>query len=113
MITEKQIEKIAQECVDKALEEIPFRSAADVNAGAKLGINQFLDSLWHPMSEKPEMGSEILIRKNKKIYEGTGVNSDDTFVHDYDYHDDWKFYANDARFLQWLYIEDLLKGGAE
>ena len=113
MITENQIEKAAQECVAKALEEVSFRCAADVKVGAELGINHFLDGLWHPMSEKPEMGSEILIRINKKIYEGTGLNPNDTFVHDYDYHDDWEHYANDARYLQWLYIDNLLKGGAE
>lgn len=73
----------------------------------KTGIKWFLDSLWHPMSESPKMGSEILIKINKKAYEGSGVNPSSTIVHEYDYHDDWEFYAKDARFLQWMYTDDL------
>lgn len=75
---------------------------------ARSSINWFKENLWHSMSEKPEMGSEILIRVNKKIFEGTGLNTNDCILHEYDYHDDWEHYAKDARLLSWLYIDDLL-----
>lgn len=106
---EKAAKTSLNDCVNKKKmeHEIVILGRGDYIEAFKSGISWFLDSLWHPMSESPKMGSEILIKINKKAYEGSGVNPSSTIVHEYDYHDDWEFYAKDARFLQWMYTDDL------
>lgn len=109
MIGEKKIEEAAKEYASSSLVDDEY--PGEIQEGFKAGINWFLDNLWHPMSEPPKRGSEILIKVNMEIFREKGINRNSTFVHEYDYHDDWETYANDARFIEWLYVDDLLKGG--
>lgn len=108
MIDEKKKEEAIHEVYNS---NAIFRRYEQAEIAFKAGINWFLDNLWHPMSEPPKRGSEILIKVNMEIFREKGINRNSTFVHEYDYHDDWETYANDARFIEWLYVDDLLKGG--
>ena len=77
----------------------------------KAGVNWFKKNLWHQMSEKPEVGSEILIQGDLSKL-SLGLNANNTFVTEIDYHSNWtRGYANSKEYLRWCYIEDLLKGG--
>ena len=74
-------------------------------AGAKCGINELLNGLWHPVSEKPKKARVFLY---KTVFNGYGLNQ---IV----IGNEWKYVIKYQKATQWLYIDDLLqkKGGGE
>lgn len=85
--------------------------------GAKWAINEFLNNLWHPASEEPDVRHKTIIC----LYE------DGHICQDYDAYDEatesdklgrkefkWNYYAEDNEIKKWCYATDLLpKEGGE
>ena len=74
-------------------------------AGAKCGINELLNGLWHPVSEKPKKSRGFLY---KTVFNGQGLKQ---IV----IRNEWKQIIKYQKATQWRYIDDLLpkKGGGE
>ena len=71
-------------------------------AGVHWAINEFLDNLWHSVSEKPNKARVFLY---KTIFKGYGLNK----IID---GNEWKYIIKYQKATQWCYIDDLFpKGG--
>ena len=68
-----------------------------IGLGAKWAINEFLDNLWHSVSEKPNKARLFLY---KTIFKGYGLNK----IID---RNEWKYIIKYKKAAQWLYIDDL------
>lgn len=122
MIDEKKIEAAKEEIYEDRFllngEEIVFDNDAkeemfykeDIKEaiwlGAKWGINELLNELWHPASEEPEGYDEwILLHYNVCNYYSLSQVLD---------FKSWKEFVERAPIKEWLYIDDLFqKEGGE
>ena len=122
MIDEKKIEAAKEEIYEDRFllngEEIVFDNDAKeemfykedikeaIGLGAKWGINEFLNDLWHPASEEPEGYDEwILLHYNVCNYYSLSQVLD---------FKSWKEFVERAPIKEWLYIDDLFqKEGCE
>lgn len=70
--------------------------------GAKWAINEFLNDLWHPVSEEPEENKKLLVQyTNYDLETDYEVDMNTHFT-------EWKEHAFSYDFKKWCYIEDLL-----
>lgn len=101
MINDSIIKRVAQKAFTKYC-DLPKESNEQYFQYAfSLGIHWFLDNLWHPASEEPILNKPLLVEtKKKQMVIHTHLN-------------DWEQIANGFNFSRWLYIDNLLKGGAE
>lgn len=77
---------------------------------AKLAINELLNNLWHPASEKPREFAEVLAEA--KITES--IKTYISFKRNDALFKNWDAYSSGANITRWLYIDDLLpKEGGE
>lgn len=106
MIDKNMIEKYAE---DYAYHNCSEEASYAAYKAFIAGINWFLGNLWHPMSETPEIGCQILIHRDvSKLPTHADIN--ETFVHEVGYNYDWvKYFSKDKNYLRWLYVDDLLK----
>ena len=75
--------------------------------GANWAINEFLNDLWHPVSEEPEYGKKTLVQyTNYDLETDYEVEMNTTFT-------EWKQHAFSYKFMKWCYIEDILPKGGE
>lgn len=103
MINNKKIEDIAEKSFEnkftdcgEMVDEGDIKEA--IALGIKLGINEFLRDLWHPIEEKPQKEKVFLYQSS--CY-GFGLNQiADT--------KDWNYTIKYQKAIQWLYIDDLL-----
>ena len=121
MIDDKKIEAAKEEIYEDRFllngEEIVFDNDAKeemfnkedikeaIGLGAKWAINELLNGLWNPVSEKPKKARVFLY---KTVFNGYGLNQ---IV----IGNEWKYVIKYQKATQWLYIDDLLpkKGGGE
>lgn len=75
--------------------------------GAKLAINEFLNDLWHPVSEEPEENKKLLVQYTNYMVE------DDYEIDMNSPHVPWRYIVTTYNFKKWCYIEDLLPKGCE
>lgn len=75
--------------------------------GAKWAINEFLNDLWHPVSEEPEYDKKILVQYTNYMVE------DDYEIDMNSPHVPWRYIVTTYNFKKWCYIEDLLPKGGE
>ena len=70
--------------------------------GAKWAIEQFLKSLWHPVSKEPEENRNILVEHK--------CGDLHYYTENYDcyYEDPWDFKVRILNITRWCYIDDLL-----
>lgn len=81
-----------------------------IGLGAKLAINELLNNLWHPASEKPREFAEVLAEA--KITES--IKTYISFKRNDALFKNWDAYSSGANITRWLYIDDLLpKEGGE
>lgn len=81
-----------------------------IGLGAKLAINELLNNLWHPASEKPREFAEVLAEA--KITES--IKTYISFKRNDALFKNWDAYSLGANITRWLYIDDLLpKEGGE
>ena len=113
MIDEKIIDEGARDYINKNGYFIKYDEDPCVDIeyaykeGARWAINKFLNGLWHDASEEPKVSKWIVTRF---------LNDDNDLVYEVDLNiniRDWKTYVQQYRIVKWLYIDDLLKGGAE
>ena len=125
MIDEKKIEEAARGAADLYEQDLPMMSydeATEVDGqhhfcqefgaelfkdGAKLSINEFLNDLWHPVSEEPEENKKLLVQyTNDDLETDYEVDMNTPFT-------EWKHNAVSYKFMKWCYIEDILPKGCE
>lgn len=75
--------------------------------GAKWAINEFLNDLWHPVSEEPEENKKILVQYTNYMVE------DDYEIDMNIPHVPWRYLVTTYNLKKWCYIEDLLPKGGE
>lgn len=75
--------------------------------GAKWAINEFLNDLWHPVSEEPEENKKLLVQYTNYMLE------DDYEIDMNSPHVPWRYLVTTYNFKKWCYIEDLLPKGGE
>lgn len=81
-----------------------------IGLGAKWAINELLNNLWHPASEKPREFAEVLAEA--KITES--IKTYISFKRNDALFKNWDAYSSGANITRWLYIDDLLpKEGGE
>jgi len=81
-----------------------------IGLGANLAINELLNNLWHPASEKPREFAEVLAEA--KITES--IKTYISFKRNDALFKNWDAYSSGANITRWLYIDDLLpKEGGE
>ena len=99
MIDDKKIEEAIEDYVrySSVEDEYPGTEGDAFKAGAKWAINEFLENLWHPISEKPNKARLFLY---KTIFKGYGLNK----IID---GNEWKYIIKYQKATQWLYIDDL------
>ena len=107
MIDKNKIKSAAQGYCDATygtLNTDPFIAEA-FRKGANWAMNEFLENLWHPVSEQPNKARVFLY---KTIFKGYGLNK----IID---GNEWKYIIKYQKATQWLYIDDLLpkEGGEE
>lgn len=116
MIDDKEIDIAARaQALSKHINETAYfqlRSIEDFKDGARWAINEFLKDLWHPASEKPVIKQgECCVTCLVKFKNGSTElcvyfrNPEGWECRDMSPKD---FKRN---FKEWLYIDDLLKGG--
>ena len=106
MIDEKKIEEAAKSLRKDFDDDVTqgFLVEFGFEKGAKWAINEFLENLWHPISEKPNKARLFLY---KTIFKGYGLNK----IID---GNEWKYIIKYQKATKWLYIDDLLpKEGGE
>lgn len=74
-----------------------------IGLGAKLAINELLNNLWHPASEKPREFAEVLAEA--KITES--IKTYISFKRNDALFKNWDAYSSGANITRWLYIDDL------
>lgn len=120
MIDDKKIEDAANKHVDTEYarynsgeveeEMICLRGKDSFKEGAKWAINELLNNLWHPASEKPREFAEVLAEA--KITES--IKTYISFKRNDALFKNWDAYSSGANITRWLYIDDLLpKEGGE
>ena len=108
MIDDKKIEEAARNyCNNRypASQDDPF--IADwFRYGAKWAIEQFLNSLWHPVSKEPEKFRKIL-------YTGGSIDTTDTTM--LITNNSWNTKVCLLKIKKWCYIDDLFpnEGGEQ
>lgn len=75
--------------------------------GTKWAINEFLNDLWHPVSEEPEENKKLLVQYTNYMVE------DDYEIDMNSPHVSWGYLVTTYNFKKWCYIEDLLPKGCE
>lgn len=114
MIDKKKIEEAIEDYVkySSVEDEYPGTEGKAFKAGAEWAINKFLKDLWHPASEKPAIKQgECCVTCLVKFKNGSTElcvyfrNPEGWECRDMSPKD---FKRN---FKEWLYIDDLLKGG--
>lgn len=106
MIDEKKIEEAAKEYAENS----GFITKDCYKVGFKVGINWFLDNLWHDASEEPKEGMLVLTdtqsiaNKGHVCWQAVKLNPNG-FIRN------WSNYVKATKITRWLYIDDLLKGG--
>ena len=83
--------------IKESLDRISYEEIRSFKDDVKQAINEFLNVLWHPVSEKPKKGRMFLY---KTIFKGYGVNR----IID---GNEWKYIIKYQKATQWLYIDDL------
>lgn len=106
MIDKKKIEEAAKLYAwNNRSDEGGEEDMLDKKRAFRLGINWFLDGLWHDASEDPkEAGAQILLE-----LEFYGKRQYQVYIYS-----DLPFYSDivdNYNVVRWLYIDDLLKGG--
>ena len=117
MIDEKKIEEAKEEIYEDRFllngEEVVFDNDAkeemfykeDIKEaiwlGAKWGINELLNELWHPASEEPE-GYDEWILLHYSAFNYYSLSQVKCFK-------SWKEFVDRAPIENWLYIDDLFK----
>lgn len=126
MIDDKKIESAKEDIYEDRFllngEEIVFDNDAKeemfykedikeaIGLGAKWAINELLNNLWHPASEKPREFAEVLAEA--KITES--IKTYISFKRNDALFKNWDAYSSGANITRWLYIDDLLpKEGGE
>ena len=86
-----------------------FKATINENGmdGAKWSINEFLNDLWHPVSEEPEENKKLLVQYTNYMVE------DDYEIDMNSPHVPWRYLVTTYNFKKWCYIEDLLPKGGE
>lgn len=120
MIDDKKIEAAANRHIETEYarynsgeveeEMICLRGKDSFKEGAKWAINELLNNLWHPASEKPRWFAEVLAEA--KITES--IKTYISFKRNDALFKNWDAYSSGANITRWLYIDDLLpKEGGE
>lgn len=106
MIDEKKIEEAAIENSEKLSDNKHYRDlVVGFKDGAKWAIEQFLKSLWNPVSKEPEKFRKIL-------YTGGSIDTTDTTM--LITNNSWNTKVCLLEIKKWCYIDDLLlKEGCE
>ena len=107
MIDEKKIEEAKKSFIaDKNILGVMAMNdlACGFKEGAKLGINEFIKDLWHPVSEEPREFAEVLAEA--KITES--IKTYISFKRNDALFKNWDAYSSGANITRWLYIDDLL-----
>ncbi len=97
MIDEKKIEEAA-EAYSNALQVLSF-AYRDFKEGARWMQQEFVNSLWHDVNEKPMTGRLIFaLSKYKKV------------VYNFEFRkeDDWGKRFSNYEIVRWAYIDDVL-----
>ena len=121
MIDEKKIEEAAQGAADLYEQDLPVMSYNDdtevdgqhhfcqefgaelFKDGAKWAIEQFLKSLWHPVSEEPRKDVSIIVEthNDKNMFYYAWNRWQDNF------YPSWTDAVICSRVSRWLYLDDL------
>ena len=107
MIDEKKIEEAAIENSEKLSDCKHYRDlVVGFKDGAKWAIEQFLNSLWHPVSKEPEKFRKIL-------YTGGSIDTTDTTM--LITNNSWNTKVCLLEIKKWCYIDDLFskEGGKQ
>lgn len=111
-MTREELEEKAQhyvDCVEKEY-DIPERIKRLIKSAYIVGTNEHSKNVWHPASEKPEYGREII------AFDSDGFSASGTFkqvgVVKGIFYNGYLLLAWDVT-TRWAYIADLLPKGGE
>lgn len=120
MIDDKKIEEAARRAADLYEQDLPsmsYEEDTEVDGqhhfcqefgaelfkdGAKWAINEFLNGLWHPVSEKPKDNKVLLVQ-----YHQLGRKDPWHIVLELGKITNWRDTVADFLILRWFYMEDL------
>ena len=105
MIDDKKIEEAARNyCNNRypASQDAPF-IADGFRHGVKWAVNEFLEDLWHPVSEEPRKDVSIIVEthNDKNMFYYAWNRWQDNF------YPSWTDAVLCSRVSRWLYIDDL------